>query len=205
MPPIRGQNPRNSIEQEGRIILAIQAFQNKEVPTIREAARRFQVPNTTLQRRIDGHPFRTETRADSHKLTPEEEKALLQWILSMDTRGSAPRPSMVREMANILLGERSNQTVGRNWATSYIKRYPELKSRSSRRYDYKRALCEDPRIIMPWFELVRRTIDENGIQPEDIYNFDETGFAMGSGLAVSILKEDDYSNFPTLTRSPWTK
>jgi hypothetical protein len=25
---------------------------------------------------------------------------------------------------------------------------------------------------------VQRVIDENGIQPEDIYNFDETGFAM---------------------------
>lgn len=135
MPPIRGQNSRNSIEQEGRILLAIQSFQNKEIPTILEAARRFLVPNTTLQRRIDGHLFRPETRANSHKLTPEEERSLLRWILSMDTRGSAPRPSMVREMANILLGERSNETVGRNWATSYIKRYPELKSRSSRRYD----------------------------------------------------------------------
>jgi hypothetical protein len=26
---------------------------------------------------------------------------------------------------------------------------------------------------------VQRAIEENGIQPEDIYNFDETGFAMG--------------------------
>jgi hypothetical protein len=118
MPPIRSQNSRNSIEQEGRIQLAIQAFQNKEFPTIREAARRFQVPNTTLQRRIDGQQFRKDTRANSHKLTPEEEQSLLQWILSMDIRGSAPRPSMVREMANILLGERGSQTVGNNWATN---------------------------------------------------------------------------------------
>jgi hypothetical protein len=73
MPPNRNQNSQNSVYQEGRIQLAIQAFQNKEIPTIREAARRFQVPNTTLQRRIDGQQFRKDTRANSHKLTIKEE------------------------------------------------------------------------------------------------------------------------------------
>jgi hypothetical protein len=102
---------------------------------------------------------------------------------------------MVGQMANILLRDRGSQTiqtVGKNWATNYIKRYPELKSRFSRRYDYKRASYEDPRIIMPWFDLVRRTIDENGIQPEDIYNFDETGFAMGLIATHKVVTRAEY-------------
>jgi hypothetical protein len=114
MPPIRSQNSQNSVNQESRIQLAIKAFQNGEIPTIREAARVFEVPNTTLQRRIDGRQFRKDMRANGHKLTPEEEQSLLQWILSMDTRGSAPRPSMVRDMANILLRERDGQLVDPN-------------------------------------------------------------------------------------------
>jgi hypothetical protein len=32
---------------------------------------------------------------------------------------------------------------------------------------------------MSLFATVQRTINENGIQPENIYNFDETRFAMG--------------------------
>jgi len=76
MPPIRSQNPRNSIEQEGRIQLAIQAYQNREIPSIREAARRFKVPHSTLATRLRGITFRKDTRANSYKLTINEE----EWI-----------------------------------------------------------------------------------------------------------------------------
>jgi hypothetical protein len=98
MPPNRSQNSQNSVYQEGRIQLAIKAYHNREIPSIREAARVFDLPWTSLRDRINGHQFRKDIRANGHKLTPEEEQLLLQWILSMDQRGSAPRPSMVREM-----------------------------------------------------------------------------------------------------------
>jgi hypothetical protein len=192
MLPNRNQNSQNSVNQEGRIQLAIKAYQNAEIPSIRGTARVFDVPERTLRRRLAGVPFRQVTRANSHKLTPEEEQSLLQWILSMDMRGSAPRPSMVRDMANILLRERNGQPVGTRWVYNYTNRHPELKSRYSRRYNYQRALCEDPRIIEPWFDLVRRTIDENGIQTEDIYNFDETGFAMGLIATAKVITRADY-------------
>ena len=57
----------------------------------------------------------------------------------MDTRGAAPRPSTVREMANILLAARGINpplTVGVNWALTFINRRDELRIRFSRRYDY---------------------------------------------------------------------
>jgi hypothetical protein len=41
--------------------------------------------------------------------------------------------------------------------------------------------------LREWFITVQRIIDENGIQVEDIYNFDETGFAMGLILAQKVL------------------
>jgi hypothetical protein len=85
-------------------------------------------------------------------------------------------------MANILLAARGSHpppTVGINWASKFIDRRPELCMRLSIRHDYQRALNEDPKLLREWFSTVQRTIDENGIQPEDIYNFDETGFAMG--------------------------
>ena len=49
----------------------------------------------------------------------------------------------------------------------------------NRKYDYKRALCEDPAAIRAWFQLVANTKAKYGIQDEDTYNFDETGFMMG--------------------------
>ena len=95
MPPIRPRSSHNSIEQEGRILLAIQAIKNQEISSIRKAAHHFQVPRSTLQRRLTGDVFRPESRANNHRLSQTEEESLVKWILSMDSRGAAPRPTAV--------------------------------------------------------------------------------------------------------------
>ena len=195
MPPKRAQSCRNSIEQEGRLLLAIQAIKKEEIRSIRETARRFNVPESTLRTRLRGTTNRAETRPNSHKLTQIEEKSLKTWILSMDARGAAPRPSMVREMANLLLKKRGSTpiyTVGEKWVYNYTHRHPELKSRFSRRYDYQRAKQEDPKVIQEWFDRVQATVQQHGILPEDIYNFDETGFAMGLTATAKVITRAEY-------------
>src|ERR1700744_5521393 len=82
-------------------------------------------------------------------------------------------------MANRLLADRAAPRVGKRWASNFVKRQPELRTRFFRRYDYKRAQCEDPDAIRAWFTLVENTIAKYGIVEADIYNFDETGFIMG--------------------------
>jgi hypothetical protein len=52
MPPIRTRSSQNSIEQEGRILLAIQAIKNQEISNIARAAYTFNVPRLTLRRRL---------------------------------------------------------------------------------------------------------------------------------------------------------
>ena len=69
--------------------------------------------------------------------------------------------------------------VGVNWIRNFIQRHATLKSRFNRKYDYQRALCEDPKLILEWFQLVHNTRAKYGIAEEDIYKFDETGFQMG--------------------------
>ena len=180
------------MEQEGRIQLAILALQRKQIANPSKAAHYFNVPRSSLRNRLLGRSFRREQRANSHKLTQTEEETLLQWILSIDSRGAAPRPAMVREMANILLAERCQQTVGEKWVYNFINRYNELKTRFSRRYNYERAKCEDPKVIQEWFGCIQRTIMEYGILSEDIYNFDETGFAMGLIATTKVVTRAEY-------------
>jgi hypothetical protein len=115
------------------------------------------VPESTLRSRLRGTIFRAETRANSYKLTELEEESLQKWILSMDSRRAAPRPTIVREIANLLLEKRGSipvLSVGQNWVTKFVKRCPLLSSRFSERYNYERAKCEDPKIIREWFNLV---------------------------------------------------
>jgi hypothetical protein len=71
-----------------------------------------------------------------------------------------------------------------------------LKAKYNRKYDKQRALCEDPIQINAWFRLVEETIQKYGIVPEDIYNFDETGFAMGIAATSRVVTSSDQRNRP---------
>jgi hypothetical protein len=187
---------------EGRITLAIQAIQQGSVKSTRAASIVYDVPYSTLYRRVNGCPARRDTRPATCKLTQTEESTLVEWVLSMDQRGLAPTTDNVHQMANLLLQKRSqNQanspaTIGKNWVYNLVQRHKALKSRYSRKYDYQRALCENPTIIRPWFELVHNIIGKYGILDADIYNFDETGFQMGVISTAKVITGAERSRRP---------
>ena|SRR6266496_3751287 len=99
-------------------------------------------------------------------------------------------------MANKLLAERDAGQVGQQWPRNFVKRTPRLTTRFNRPYDRQRALCEDPRVINDWFELVQRTKKKYGITDEDSYNFDETGFMMGKILSQLVVTGSERRNQP---------
>jgi hypothetical protein len=79
-----------------------------------------------------------------------------------------------------------------NWVISYIKRTPATQTRFSHQYNYSRAEQEDPRVLNAWFQLVGETITHYGILPDDIYNFDETVFAMGLVSTARVVTRAEY-------------
>jgi hypothetical protein len=131
-----------------------------------------------------------------------EENTLVKWILDSDKRGLPLRPAYVKVMANHLLSQRGHkagqQEVGINWVYNLVKRRAELKSRFSRRYNHERAKNEDPKIIKEWFDRVREVQLQYGILPDDIYNFDETGFAMGLIATAKVITSSDRVCRPNL-------
>ncbi len=97
----------------------------------------------------------------------------------MDDRGYSLRVAAVRDAARLLLQQRVGPvgSIGINWPRNFINRRPALKSRWTRKHDHQRALCEDPEVIKASFQLVYNIIAKYGIVQDDIYNFDQTGFA----------------------------
>ena len=168
-----------STPYEARIILALEALKSNTKLSFRAAAKLYNIQRTTLQNRHAGKLARRERPANSRKLTDLEEETIVQYILELDTRSFPPRLAGVEDMANQLLRTRDTHPVGKLWAHNFVKRQPKLRMRYSRRYDYQRAQCEDPKTIGQWFSLVRNIKAKYGILDEDIYNFDETGFMMG--------------------------
>jgi hypothetical protein len=58
-------------------------------------------------------------------------------------------------MADILLSKRGDSTpqqkIGVNWVSNFLRRNKDFKSRYLRRYTYKRAKSEDPKVISEFF------------------------------------------------------
>ena len=186
--------------QEGRILLAIQAIRQGQFQSIRAAAASYDVPPETLRTRLHGTSSRRDTPPNSRKLSLHEESTIVQYILDLDSRGFPPRPQAVREMADLLLAERGASPVGKNWTSNFIKRRTEIKTKFSRKYDYKRAQCEDPVVIREWFRLVRNVVAKYGIAEEDIYNFDEAGFLMGVIATAKVVTSSESRNRPKATQ-----
>jgi len=173
---------------EARTLLALQALQNDRKLSLRQAASIYEVSEPRLRRRRNGIQSRRDWIPQSRRLSDLEEQIIIQFILDLDSRGFPPRLRGVEEMANRLLADRDASPVGKRWASNFVRRHQELKTRFFRKYDYQRAKCEDPTIIRDWFRLVENTIAKYGINLADIYNFDETGFMMGliaSGIVVT--------------------
>ena len=110
----------------------------------------------------------------------------------MDSRGFPLRIMDLHEAAQLLLQERDpNRKIGRDWPTNFVNRTPSLKAKFNRKYDYARALSEDPEKIEAWFNLVRNVRTKYGIQDDDVYNFDETGYMLGIAATTKVITAAD--------------
>jgi hypothetical protein len=79
-----------------------------------------------------------------------------------------------------------------------VKRHDSLQCRFARRYNYQRALCEDPKAGKDWFKRLKEVQKEHGIQDEDINNFDEIGFAMGHIATTKVVIQSNMPGRPHL-------
>lgn len=188
--------------QSKRYLQAVRVFQSvASVLTIRPTSMVCSCATMAFLQRRRTHSGRPTALALA-MVKELDEESLVRWILSLDhQRGAAPRPADIREMANILLPERgspSPQTVGIDCLHNFIKRRDELKSRFSRRYNYQRVKCEDPKVVKEWFNRVQITIMQHGISYEDIYNFDETGYAMGLVATAEVVTRAETASRPHL-------
>jgi hypothetical protein len=184
------------LSKEERIRLALQALKCPQELSVRRAAVVYKVPETTLRRRRAGTQSTRDTHPKSSALTKAEEQTLVQYIKKLDAQGLAPTLRWVEDMANQLRAARDAKPVGPHWASNFVKREPGLKSRMTRQRDRQRVLCSDPAVIRPWFDLVQNVKAKYGIQDEDTYNFDETGFTMGIGNCVKVVTASERRTEP---------
>jgi hypothetical protein len=189
-----------SQEKEGRVQLALNAYNSRQFRSLRAAATAYGAKYRTLVYRAKGMTYRPETRPNRHNLTKTEEETIIQYILDLDSRGFSPRLSEVEDMANKILGPRTDRRVGKCWAQRFVTRTKELKMAFTRAKDRQREKQEDPEVLNAWFKRVGKTIEKYSVQPEDIHNFDETGFQMGVIGSMKVVTGSERRTKPTLVQ-----
>jgi hypothetical protein len=119
-------------QQEARTSLAIQAYKQGQFKPPTAAAKAFDVSKNTVRRRLRGTAAQQGAIAATRLLTPNEEDALMEWILSMDRRG-IPHQATIKQMVTLYLAERaSTRVVGSRWILRFINRHNQIKSKYNR-------------------------------------------------------------------------
>ena len=180
-----------AIEYEARLQEAITAVHKKQ-HTCNSAAIAFNVRRRTLYDRVNGNRKpRNKAHESDQLLTEAEEKELVRWITRLTATGYAPRHATLREMAEEIRKRRVKQInsddmilikydgIGKHWIHRFLRRHPELASVKPRSIDAPRVKDTSPERLTKWFEDLRTTIEEFNIRPKNMYNMDESGFAIG--------------------------
>jgi hypothetical protein len=100
------------------------------------------VPLSTLHHRAQGRLSKQETAQRRQYLTPEEEKAVVNFLLLMCALRQPVRIKFVPSLAFGIVRQRSTSNKptkppGKNWAWAFEKRHLELKARTVRPIDWK--------------------------------------------------------------------
>ena len=72
------------LQREGRLALSTQAIQARQIKSLRQAATLYNIPRTTLRRRLNGILPQASANAQKRKLSPTEEQSLVEWVLGLD-------------------------------------------------------------------------------------------------------------------------
>ena len=139
------------LPHEERIQFAIEALRSSQIQGIRKAADAFNVLKSTLYKRVKGGGMHEHAQVRNRKLSLTEEEALIQWIQSMDDCSMLLMIGYIWQIANLLVCKYTSSvllnasvtstpvlatTVSENWVRQLLNRYPQLKTKYLRKYNY---------------------------------------------------------------------
>ena len=171
----------------------------------RSAAVKWGVPRTTLQNRKKAG-FQSVTRPGPPTiLTPDEEKALCDWLIDLSHRGiPVQKKILLDSIQRILMAEPRptpfvNNRPGKGWFHAFLRRHPSLAER------YAEPICRGrgqltENCIRGWFSDAEKFFEEKNCQyvmhdSTKQYNGDETGFQLDprSGRVLAPRNENVYT------------
>lgn len=140
----------------------------------------YSVSKSTLQRLCNGGVSMSAFNAAKRRLTPEEERVVVDFSLDSADRGFPLTHDNVYSAADQILTTRlgdEHTPLGHNWVDGFINRHrDELQTHWSKPLDTQRGRALNPTNVKLWFDLVKTHIPDKNILPHNLYGMDESGF-----------------------------
>ena len=163
------------------------AFQAVKIDgkSLRQAAREYDVPVTTLKRRVDGQVVLQAKPGPPTVLTKEEEEKLCKYCFDMCDMGYGLTIEDVKTKAYEIMEKSGrkhpfqNGKAGRDWYEGFIRRFPHISLRREEALSYMRAKNANDKVIEDFFAKLAAVMARLNLlsKPMYIYNADETGFS----------------------------
>jgi transposase-like protein len=155
---------------------------------VRTAARQHgNIPRNTLKRRVlnRNKQVRGSDKGLGHSqcIPPEIEDELVRYVKSMESRLFGLTKKEVCRMAydiaeqNAIVNtfNKELKRAGDDWFQSFLQRHPDLSLRVPEATSAARAQGFNRPVVKNFFEVLEHEMAANNIQPDRIYNCDETG------------------------------
>lgn len=165
-----------------------------------KAAKQFNVPQTTLERKVKAARSLLKETSDENipipikvPLGPRlpvfsvfEEDELCAYILEMEERLYGLTVKDLKELVYKLAIKNNKpnpfnaekEEAGREWMNGFLKRHPELSIRKPENTSAARASGFNKVAVEKFFNFVGNVYDEHQLTPDRIYNCDETGVSV---------------------------
>jgi len=169
---------------------AIADFNSKKFKSKRATALHYGLPLSTLSNRLKGVQTRAIANEKNQRLSPTQEKFLVDWIIDLDSIGFAPSPARAREMAiQILQMNNDTQPLGRDWLQKFKSRHLDIASLIGRKIEAKRIISTQPDAVNQFYDYFEAAQTDYNVSPENIWNMDEHGVGLGICTNSVVLRE----------------
>ena len=144
--------------------------------SVRKAAMEYGVPKSTLGDRASGRVTHGVVSGPPKYLSDDEEEELVRFILGCASVGY---PKTRKEILGLVQTQVA-KPISHGWWDSFCKRHPNLTFRTPAPLSIARATAVDESAMERYFDLLERTLGDNGLleKPCQIFNMDETGMPL---------------------------
>jgi hypothetical protein len=181
---------------EAQLQAALFSIAENDSRSIRATAAAYAVPESTLRNRLAGHTSCSSAHEHRQNLSSAEEKTLVRWLSNLTRAGFPASPALLVEMAEEVrrsrfkLGDGPSpqlRPLGKHWSLKFRARHPDIKGVWTRQIERARYDGVNSDALSKWFDAVRAIMDEHQYGPSQIYNMDESGFAVGTSQTSRAL------------------